>query len=421
MGYHSWTCEALCVESNNDKLAKTVMLSDHLAKRATTVVMPNPAPATAEADAPAALSPGVMLQHYLIVSKIGEGGMGEVFKAQDTRLHRPVALKVMPAALLRDPHRLHRYRTEAQAQARLNHPNVITLYSTLEVPAGLILIMEYVEGATLHQLLQSRGPMEVAEALHIFEQALRGIEAAHAVGIVHRDLKPDNIFITRAGEVKIMDFGVAKIVDNSEHTQTRSMVGTLLYISPEQINGREADFRSDIYTLGISLFETITGRLPFERRSDYALMHAHVVENPPSPKRLRRNLPADLEAVILKAIQKDPAKRYQSSTEFRTALASRLDAARAAATPTGWRERLQGMGLDIALMAMVAVLAIALGLYPSRDKPADTDEVVDQSARPSAMPAGSTVRRHTPPANNPKQGDTPSRDKYDSLRKAWGG
>ncbi len=143
---------------------------------------------------------------------------------------------------------------------------------------------------------------------------------AHHMGIVHRDLKPDNVFITHKNEVKIMDFGVAKILDNKEPTRSRSMVGTLLYISPEQINGRDADVRSDIYTIGISLFEAVTGRLPFERRTDYGLMHAHILEEPPRPRQLKRDLPKELERVILTAIEKEPDKRYQSASEFHAAL-----------------------------------------------------------------------------------------------------
>ncbi len=146
------------------------------------------------------------------------------------------------------------------------------------------------------------------------------MEHIHARGVIHRDLKPGNIFITRDGTVKIMDFGVARVLDGRDPAQRGTMVGTLLYIAPEQINGRETDFRSDIYTLGVSLFETVTGRLPFERRTDYALMHAHVQETPPRPRQFERRLPPALEEVILKAIEKEPSRRFQSVAEFREAL-----------------------------------------------------------------------------------------------------
>ena len=267
-----------------------------------------------------AIEPGSTLGHYLIVSKIGEGGMGEVYKAHDTTLDRTVVLKVLSPHLFRNQEFLQRFRVEAQAQARLNGPNIVTLHSLFEIAGSLVLVMEYVEGQTLAQRIHNTGRLSVGTSVWVFEQALIGVERAHRMGIVHRDLKPSNIFITSAHEIKLMDFGVAKILANKELTQSGSMIGTLMYISPEQISGKDADFRSDIYTLGITLFEAVTGKLPFDKKTDYEYMDAHLHVQPPPPSTIQADIPKELEAVILKAIEKDPNKRYQNALEFRSAL-----------------------------------------------------------------------------------------------------
>ncbi len=267
-----------------------------------------------------AIEPGSTLGHYLIISKIGEGGMGEVYKAHDTTLDRTVALKVLSPHLFRNQEFLQRFRVEAQAQARLNGPNIVTLHSMFEVSGSLVLVMEYVEGQTLAQRIHNTGRLSVGTSVWVFEQALIGVERAHRMGIVHRDLKPSNIFITNGHEIKLMDFGVAKILDNKELTQTGSMIGTLMYISPEQISGKDSDFRSDIYTLGITLYEAVAGQLPFEKKTDYEYMDAHLHTTPPLPTSIQPDIPKELEAVILKAIEKDPEERYQNALEFRSAL-----------------------------------------------------------------------------------------------------
>ena len=407
--------------------AKTIRLDERLQQRRTDSAASPPVASQSM------LGPGSMLGNYLIVSQIGEGGMGVVYKATDTVLDRTVALKILPPHLLQNPDFMQRFRTEAYAQARLHHPNIVTLYSMLEIPAGFVLVMEYVEGQTLHERIRGGGPLEPEVALSIFEQALRGVTYAHHMGIVHRDLKPDNIFITHKNEVKIMDFGVAKIIDNKEPTRSRSMVGTLLYISPEQINGRDADVRSDIYTIGISLFEAVTGRLPFERRTDYGLMHAHILEEPPRPRQLKRDLPKTLEKVILTAIEKEPDKRFQSASEFHAALLRQSQRIglevpagdkTTATLPRQIGERLVsrnrvlgGIGFDVFLLAAVASLALTLGLYPNPQRPHDEVEPVTRLAKKSpAVPA-------TAPAHKtPKQDKAPpAHNRYDSLRKAWGG
>jgi serine/threonine protein kinase len=418
-------------------VASTVVIAD-FAERRLREAREEPAGDTP----PETLAPGTRLGRYLIIERLGGGGMGVVYKAQDTELHRTVALKVLPPQLCRHPEYLNRFRAEAQAQARLNSPYVILLYSLLELPAGEVLVLEYSEGQTLEQRLRSGGPLATDEAVRIFEQALRGVEHIHALGVVHRDLKPGNIFLTRDGRVKLMDFGVAKVMDQPDHSAQRTMVGTLLYISPEQINGHSTDFRSDVYTLGVSLFEAATGRLPFERRTDYALMHAHVQERPPRPKDLQRGVPPALEAVILKAIEKDPDRRFQSAAEFRRALLklglverrqrratneaaapsefTRRKEDAAPAHPAPRRRLLGGLWLDAALIATVAGLVYALELYPPKP-PAPPVQASIASTPPKAAPKPApTVKRNTPPTPPPAAAPEPPADKYDALREAWG-
>ena len=417
---------------------------------------------------PACIVPGFTVGNYRVDSVLGEGGMGMVYKAHDMLLNRTVALKVLPPRLLHNREFLHRFRTEAQAQARLNSPNVVTLYSLLEVSAGLILVMEYVEGQTLDKRLQS-GLLSVDEAVRIFNLVLQGVESAHQMGIVHRDLKPGNIFITSQNEIKIMDFGVARILDSRDHTLAGSMLGTLLYIAPEQINGKEADFRSDIYTLGISLFEAVTGRLPFERTTDYSLMHAHILEKPPKPRTLRRKVPKQLERVILKAIEKDPHKRFQSAAEFRVALVRHANPGlavllRPTRTPIKntlllpalhrsildrrgetHHNKLGGLGFDLVLIAMVVGLVFSLGLFPAKNKASAPDAALrtpstastaasartnkdasfvrrpttENSARRRNASPSNTTRPDSADASNKVNG--PPAKKYDALKKAWGG
>ena len=266
------------------------------------------------------LAAGSRLGSYLIMSKVGEGGMGAVYKAHDTVLNRTVALKVLSPQLFRNREFLERFRIEAQAQARLNGPNIVTLYSMFDVPNSLVLVLEYIEGQTLSQRLQNEGHLSVAATVWVFEQTLLGVDRAHRMGIVHRDLKSSNIFITSNREVKLMDFGVAKIMNNDGPTQVGSVIGTLRYISPEQINGQDADFRSDIYSLGITLYEAVTGTIPFNKKTEYEYMNAHLHDAPPLPTSLNASIPKELEGVILKAIAKDPNDRFQSAREFRNAL-----------------------------------------------------------------------------------------------------
>mgnify|MGYP001613286476 FL=1 len=440
------------MEPTSDKATSTVIISDRFSeRRAASAAREAPSPRDND-PALGNLGPGTKLGRYLVINQIGGGGMGHVYKAQDTELNRTVALKVLPPNLCRHPDYLRRFRTEAQAQARMSSPYITTLYSFMELAAGEVLVMEHFEGQTIAQMLRTQGPLSMERAVRFFEQALRGIEHIHRQGVVHRDLKPSNIFITSDEQVKLMDFGVARIVDQHDPAQSGTMVGTLLYISPEQINGRETDFRSDIYTLGVSLFEAITGRLPFERRSDYALMHAHVQEQPPRPNQYLRRVSPALEWVILKAVEKDPARRFQSASEFRAALLriGVLERRDREAASTSLRhlwpdtEQLRqefrryrlsprsrlfgGLGFDIALVVLAAGLAFSLlGIPPFKSNAGETvsKPVVKNAALPRtpAWPAArAPIVRTAPVATQAETTPTPkpTAARYQQLRQAWG-
>jgi serine/threonine-protein kinase len=417
----------------SEKVHSTVIITDRFAeRRAQRGDTSTPDEAQLEA-----LESGSMVGRYLTLNRIGGGGMGEVYRAHDTELNRTVALKVLPLHLCQNQDYLKRFRTEAQAQARLNSPYVVTLFSTMEHAAGEVLVLEYVEGETLERRLKSRGLLPAGEAVRVFEQTLRGLDHIHKLGVIHRDLKPSNIFITRDEDIKLMDFGVARLLDSQDPTQRGTMVGTLLYISPEQINGRDTDVRSDLYSLGICLFEAVTGRLPFERRSDYALMHAHVQEMPPRPKKLQRTVPPELERVILKAIEKDPDRRYQSADEFHAALL-KLDLTERRHRPTGLsadnsdgettadsqrNKILGGVWLDLSLVATAMLLVLTLGLYPlPKAVPAENLSGASVSRNISkTMAPGLNGRPSPAPGNDSSQAAKPRKDKYETLRHAWGG
>lgn len=411
------------------KLGNTIDLSEKLLERRATQAT------AADRAAPAPpLEPGTQIDRYLIVEQLGGGGMGMVYRALDTELSRDVALKVLPRRQC-PPEQLTRFRAEAQAQARLRSPHIVTLYSLLELPLGSILVLEYVEGETLEARIRFSGPLAPGEAIALFDQILRGVEHMHEMGVVHRDLKPGNLVLTKSGHVKIMDFSVAKLLDQDPYAPG-TMVGTLLYIPPEQISGRASDERSDIYTLGVSLYQAVTGRLPYERQTDYALMHAHVQERPPSPRSLVSSVPKDLERVILRAIEKEPSRRFQSAAEFRQALA-RLGSGEAsaatlpanafgpaplAARPPAGRRLIAWFAFDLLLVASLAALLYGLGLYPATTPPPVPPAAV-KPPEPRSRATAAVAPRPAPPrtADRPAPGPKKTtQDAYDALREAWG-
>lgn len=419
------------------RTGSTIVLTQNQALRR---VYPAPVGNVAVPEKP--LEPGTRVDRYLILDQLGGGGSGTVYLARDTELDREVALKVLPHPQCQKPQALTRFRAEAQAQARLRSPHVITLYSLLELPVGAILVLEYVEGETLESRLRRDGPLSPQQAIAVFEQALLGLEHVHQMGVIHRDLKPSNLFLTKTGQVKIMDFSVAKLNVHDAYPP-RTMVGTLLYIAPEQISGRSTDVRSDIYALGVTLYEAVTGRLPFERKTDYALMHAHVQEQPPRPRDIVASLPAGLERAILKAVEKEPAQRYRSAAEFRTALlkaAAPLARSHGAALPanaygpvlpTGGAPRsarrvFASVTLDLLLVATVGGMLYALTLLPGPTQPKEPAIATVAPARPPpraavAKPARVTAKpAAAPPAKAAPRPKPVKQDRYKSLRQAWG-
>jgi serine/threonine protein kinase len=269
---------------------------------------------------------GSVIANYEIRNKVGEGGMGAVYRGIDMALEREVAIKVLRPELYNTPQLAERFHSEAIALARLNHPNIATLYTYLRYGEQSMMVMEFVRGETLEALLRRVGALSVESTIALFGQALDGLSHAHAQGIVHRDLKPANLMLTTTGVVKVMDFGIARIGGGGRMTRTGRLIGTLEYMSPEQVRGLETDSRSDIYSLGIVLYQMLTGQVPFKSDSDYELMRAHIESAPTPPRELAPNLPAVVESLILRALAKNPVDRFQSAAEFRTALDACLSA-----------------------------------------------------------------------------------------------
>jgi eukaryotic-like serine/threonine-protein kinase len=359
---------------------------------------------------------GKQIGNYQIQQKLGEGGMGVVYKAIDLDLERPVAVKVLSAALSQDPALLERFRSEAKAQANLGHTNIAALYSLLNIDNHTGIVMEYIDGETLNQILKRRGPISWQEALSWFEQALRGIGFAHRKGVIHRDLKPSNLMVNRDGVVKVMDFGIAKMLGGQGLTQTGMQLGTVAYMSPEQIRNQTIDARSDIYSLGVTLYELLTVHLPFETGSDFEVMSDHVNTPPPPPSRYAPSIPQALQACILRALAKEPSARYQSVEEFSAALdAAKASAAASSSAPQLAATRLEQPAAN-AFAAPPAPAAFAQPLNPgSKGKGILFGGVLVilaaavllgyQAMKPKAVPsslASSTPASATPSAASPK-------------------
>ncbi len=267
--------------------------------------------------------PRLLGGRYELDGIVGRGGMAEVFRARDIRLDRVVGVKTLRDDLARDQTFQARFRREAQSAASLNHPSIVAVYDTGEDMAGNLpvpyIVMEFVDGRTLRDLLKDNRRLLPERALEITDGVLRALDYSHRNGIVHRDIKPGNVMLTRSGDVKVMDFGIARAVADSQltMTQTAQVIGTAQYLSPEQARGERVDARSDLYSTGCLLYELLTGRPPFTGDSPVAIAYQHVKEEPVPPSQIDPEVPPWADAIVLKAMRKDPADRYQSAGEMR--------------------------------------------------------------------------------------------------------
>jgi beta-lactam-binding protein with PASTA domain/predicted Ser/Thr protein kinase len=301
---------------------------------------------------------------YRVLRRLGSGGMADVYLAEDQQLGRQVALKLLYRHLAEDVQFVERFRREASSAAGLQHPNIVGIFDRGEWDGTYYIAMEYVEGRTLKDIVRERGPAPSEAAVDVVLQILRALRYAHQRGIVHRDIKPQNVLIDEDGRVRVTDFGIAR-AGASDMTETGSIMGTAQYLSPEQAQGRAVDARSDLYSTGIVLYELLTGRLPFDAESPVAVALKQVSEPPLPPRELDPAIPPALEAVVLRALEKDPARRFADADEFIEA----LHAARAApdvvpAAPVEViEEEPRRSRWWLWLLALLAIAAIAVGLY----------------------------------------------------------
>jgi serine/threonine protein kinase len=324
------------------------------------------------------LAAGTRLGNYELRALLGAGGMGQVYRARDVSLKREVAIKIIPHFYASDAARLHRFKQEAEATAALNHPNILTIYQVGQHDETFYIVEELLQGETLRERLKA-GPLPVRTATDYSVQIARGLAAAHERGIIHRDLKPENIFVTKDGRIKILDFGLAKLVEHprdhrAEDEKTKSAttqwtepglaLGTAAYMSPEQVRGKQVDHRSDIFAFGAVLYEMLIGRLAFAKETSAETMTAILNEDPPSLSQSERNFPLGIQKVIQRCMEKHTEQRFQSASDLAFALEALSESGSGPAVAIAQRSYLRWLWAAAGVMGVLAALLYAWWRIP---------------------------------------------------------
>lgn len=349
------------------------------------------------------------IDNYRIIEKIGEGGMGEVYKGVDVMLEREVAIKLLKPELSCKEDVVQRFRSEAVALGRLHHNNIAAVYNFGRYNDQYYMALEFVNGDTLEDIITQRGFLPWQEAVHYAISILEGLSHAHGFNIVHRDIKPSNIIVTNNNDLKILDFGIARILENARLTRLGHLVGTLEYVSPEQLQGKETDERADLYSTAVVLYEMLTGHLPFEKSTDYDLIKSQIEEKPKSLRLFAGSIPALLDKTVLTALEKRPDKRFASAEEFIRELNKVLykTTDRMAPSPVAATEnRFFRFCMDYPVLILLIVFLTGgsgylyrLSKFPSAEDSASTLKLSESPGNGSILSANDTVEPPLLPPN----------------------